>query len=87
MNKKESIEIIANAILDSHGYEDAYGMAKCVFEALEWISVQDRLPTETGWYKIKTPYGELEAPLSTNMKGDLVWVLPGHTIITHWKNK
>lgn len=54
---------------------------------MEWISVQDRLPTETGWYKIKTPYGEFEAPLSTNMKGDLVWVVPDEKSITHWKKK
>lgn len=54
---------------------------------MEWISVQDRLPTEIGWYKIKTPYGEFEAPYVNNSRNELVWVLPDPSIITHWKNK
>jgi len=53
----------------------------------KWIDVKENPPKEIGWYKIKTMYGEFEAPLSTNMKGDLVWVLPDPSIITHWKNK
>ena len=54
---------------------------------MEWISVQDKLPTEIGWYKIKTPYGEYEAPFVNNGKGEKCWVLPDTSIITHWKHK
>lgn len=53
----------------------------------EWVSIDDRMPDKAGWYKIKTIHGEYEAPLSTNLKGDFVWVLPDSSIITHWKNK
>ena len=52
-----------------------------------WISVKDTLPKIAGWYKIKTPYGEYEAPFVTNVKGVLIWVLPDASNITHWKNK
>jgi hypothetical protein len=52
-----------------------------------WINVEDNLPKEIGWYKIKTPYGEFEAPFVNNAKWELVWVLPDASIITHWKNK
>ena len=54
---------------------------------MEWISVTDKLPTEIGWYDIKTPYGEYEAPFVNNSRGELVWVIPDPSIITHWKYK
>lgn len=54
---------------------------------MEWISVQDKLPTEIGWYKIKTPYGEFEAPFVNNSKGIKVWVTPDPATITHWSKK
>ena len=53
----------------------------------EWINVKDNPPTEIGWYKIKTNHGEFEACVSTNLNGELVWVVPDDSIITHYKQK
>jgi len=39
---------------------------------MEWISVKFALPQNAGWYKIKTPFGEFEAPFVNNAKGELV---------------
>lgn len=54
---------------------------------IDWISVDYALPKKVGWYYILTLHGESEAPFVSNMKGDLVWVLPDPSIITHWRNK
>lgn len=54
---------------------------------MEWIDVKTNPPKEIGWYKIKTLYGEFEAPVSVNTNGKLVWVIPDESIITHYKPK
>jgi len=55
---------------------------------LDWISVHDRLPQKTGWYKVKTIYGdEITVPISTTLGGKLVWVFPNENIIQYWKDK
>lgn len=52
----------------------------------EWINVKDRLPIESGWYTIKTKSGsELPCPFVRNGNGELVWVIPDKTHITHWQ--
>ena len=57
---------------------------------MEWIDINERKPDKVGWYKIKMPemrQVEYEAPFVRNMKGELVWVVPDETLITHWKEK
>ena len=56
----------------------------------EWVDVKNELPSKPGWYKVRTKYSndESEVPYSTTLSGQLVWVLPDPSIITHWgKNK
>lgn len=51
-----------------------------------WVSVEERLPTETGWYKVKTKHNfTSDAPLSRTLGGKLVWVVPDESLITHWR--
>ena len=53
--------------------------------SFDWISVKERLPDDTGWYKVKFANGgEVVAPLSTTMSGKKVWVVPDENSITHW---
>lgn len=54
---------------------------------MDWIDAKTNPPKKVGWYKIKTPYGEFEAPVSNTQSGKLVWVLPDESIVTHWKPK
>jgi len=56
-------------------------------DAEGWISVNNGLPEEVGWYQIKTTYGQFEAPFVNNSRQELVWLIPDTSIITHWKNK
>lgn len=54
----------------------------------DWISVKNRLPKKIGWYKVKAPSLrgiEYEIPYVRNAKGEMVWVAPEQTLITHWK--
>lgn len=53
-----------------------------------WISIQESMPTETGWYKVRLISGaEFEVPLSITLAGKLVWVIPNELSITHWLKK
>ncbi len=53
-----------------------------------FVSVEERMPTKTGWYEVKTKHGYLtDAPLSKTALGKLIWVVPDDTIITHWLEK
>jgi hypothetical protein len=52
---------------------------------MDWIDVNNRLPEKIGWYKVKTIHGEFEAPFVNTINGNLVWVLPDPSIITHWQ--
>lgn len=50
-----------------------------------WISVDERLPDKVGWYRVKTDYGETDAPFARTASNKLVWVVPDTVKITHWK--
>lgn len=54
-----------------------------------WISIDERLPKETGWYKVKTTLynREYEVPLYKDLSGKLIWVVPDQKMITHWKKE
>ena len=55
---------------------------------MEWVDINERKPEKAGWYKIKMSemrQVEYEAPYIHNGKGDLVWVVPDETLITHQK--
>lgn len=50
-----------------------------------WININERKPSKSGWYKIKTTMGDYEAPYAKNVKGEMVWVMPDETMLTHWR--
>ena len=51
----------------------------------EWISVNDRLPNDTGWYKVKLSRGEeYQAPYTKTMSGSFIWLWPEPKDVTHW---
>ena len=58
-------------------------------DAEGWISINNGLPEEGGFYSVKTTVSKMEmvAPFSFTMDGNGVWVLPDPSIITHWKLK
>ena len=64
---------------------------KNLIEREGFISVLEQVPTETGMYVLKSVVmegePEIAAVLSTNMKGDLVWVrqFDYKFIPTHWR--
>lgn len=50
-----------------------------------WISVDEKLPTKKGWYKVKTTMGDYEVPFASKLDGSSCWLVPGEEIkVTHW---
>lgn len=54
-----------------------------------WISIENGLPEEGGFYEIKTNAYDhyFEAPFSIDGNGKGIWVIPDSSIITHWRYK
>ncbi len=70
-------------------YELKYNMEKQSesSDTEKWVSVEERLPTKTGWYDVRTKSGDVSVPLTRTLSGKLVWVAPDQISITHWKEK
>jgi hypothetical protein len=53
---------------------------------MDWISIEDKLPSEVGEYRCKNGDKEFPCFYVRNAKGEKVWMKPSEDlVITHWR--